>query len=294
MRVFVVVVEQGSQTAAADYLEMSRAMVSRYLESLEGWLGQRLLQRTTRRLGLTAAGEECLRRCREVLAQVEALEQHSGELQSSPSGSLRITAPMAFGQQVLAGLVAEFVGLYPQVRVDMLMVDRTVNLVEDRVDLAIRMTNDLDPTLIARRLGNVRSVLCASPVYLKLRGEPRVPAELSQHQCLSFPYFERRQWHLSRAGELFSVPVEGNVSANESVVLLHAALAGAGITMQPAFMVAPYLASGALQAVLADYEPPTLGMYAVYTSRRQMLPALRVLLDFLAERLNTPSWGMPG
>ncbi|MBU1329782.1 MAG: LysR family transcriptional regulator [Gammaproteobacteria bacterium] len=291
MRVFVQVLERGSQTAAAEALDMSRAMVSRYLGELERWAGVRLLHRSTRKLSLTGAGEQLLVQCREMLALAEGMQQLSRAADQAPRGTLRIACSQSFAQAWLVHALNDFTALYPLVSVDLLVGSEAVNLVEARIDLALRITNQLDPNLIARRLAVCRSVVCASPAYLARHGTPQQPDELAQHNCLSYAYFGRSLWEFSRAGEPCAVVVSGNLSANESMVLLEAALAGAGISLQPLYSVEALLRSGTLVRLLADYQPQELGIHALYGSRRQMLPALRLLLDFLAERLtSTAHW----
>lgn len=242
MRVFVEVVDTGSQTAAADKLEMSRAMITRYLAELEQWLGERLLHRTTRRLSLTDAGQECLLRCRQVLEQVDDLKDSAGLRNAEPKGLIRVTSAMSFGKAHLAPAIAEYVICCPQVQVDMQLLDRTVNLVEERIDLAIRISNDLDPNLVARRLSTCRSVICAAPVYLEKHGVPQILDDLVRHNCLTYTHFGKSQWRCVRDGQLESVQVGGNISANEVTSLLEVALAGGGISMQPSYLVAPFVA----------------------------------------------------
>lgn len=285
MRVFVSVVDTGSQTQAAERLDMSRAMVSRHLAELEAWLGERLLHRTTRRLSLTDAGETCLQRCRQVLEQVDELENSAGQRNAEPRGLIRVTAAMSFGQHFLARAISDYVTRHPQVQVDMLLLDRTVNLVEERIDLAIRISNDLDPSLVARRLGVCRSVICAAPAYLARHGAPATLQDLARHNCLTYSYFGKSQWHCLRHGISESVQVSGNISANEVTSLLEVALAGGGITLQPHYLAAPLLHSGKLVALLPDWQALEMGIHGVYTSRRYQTPTLRSLLDFLAERL---------
>lgn len=283
MQVFVSVVETGSQTRAAERLEMSRAMVSRHLAELEQWLGARLLHRTTRRLSLTDAGAECLARSRQVLAQVDALEDSAGLRHTGPRGLVRVTAAMSFGQQVLAPAVAAYLARYPQVRVDLVLLDRTVNLVEERIDLAIRISNDLDPALIARRLADCHSVICAAPAYLARCGVPVTLQALAGHNCLTYSCFGHSQWRCLHHGQPDSVEVSGNLSANEAATLLHAARAGAGVALLPRYLADPWLRNGELIALLPDWRPLTMGIYGVYASRRQTPATVRSLLDFLAE-----------
>ena len=292
-RVFVEVVERGSQTAAADALEMSRAMVSRYLGELETWVGARLLHRTTRKLSLTGAGEQLLGQCREMLAMADAMQSVSRTDEAAPGGTLRIACSQSLAQAWLVHALDDFTRLYPQVSVDLLVGSHAVNLVEARVDLALRITNQLDPNLIARQLAVCRSVVCATPAYLARHGTPQRPEELAQHNCLSYAYFGRSIWEFSRAGEPHAVAVSGNLSANESMVLLEAVLANVGISLQPRYSVGAHLRSGALVQLLPDYEPQQLGIHALYGTRRQMPPALRVLLDFLVQRLaDRPDWDL--
>ncbi|PJE39124.1 MAG: LysR family transcriptional regulator [Pseudomonas sp.] len=292
-RVFVEVVERGSQTAAADALEMSRAMVSRYLGELETWVGARLLHRTTRKLSLTGAGEQLLGQCREMLAMADAMQSVSRTDEAAPRGTLRIACSQSLAQAWLVHALDDFTRLYPQVSVDLLVGSQAVNLVEARIDLALRITNQLDPNLIARQLAVCRSVVCATPAYLARHGTPQRPEDLAQHNCLSYAYFGRSIWEFSRAGEPHAVAVSGNLSANESMVLLEAVLADIGISLQPRYSVGAHLRSGALVQLLPDYEPQQLGIHALYGTRRQMPPALRALLDFLIKRLaDRPDWDL--
>ncbi|MFP6862471.1 LysR family transcriptional regulator [Pseudomonas sp.] len=292
-RVFVEVVERGSQTAAAEALEISRAMVSRYLGELETWVGARLLHRTTRKLSLTGAGEQLLGQCREMLAMAEAMQSVSRTDEAAPRGTLRIACSQSLAQAWLVHALDEFIRLYPQVSVDLLVGSQAVNLVEARIDLALRITNQLDPNLIARQLAVCRSVVCATPAYLAQHGTPQRPEDLAQHNCLSYAYFGRSIWEFSRAGEPHAVAVSGNLSANESMVLLEAVLADTGISLQPRYSVSAHLRSGTLVQLLPDYEPQQLGIHALYGTRRQMPPALRALLDFLIKRLaDAPDWDM--
>ncbi|MFK0088305.1 LysR family transcriptional regulator [Pseudomonas sp. NPDC090755] len=291
MRVFVSVVDLGSQSAAADHLDLSRPVVSRYLAELEDWVGARLMQRTTRRLSLTAAGQETLPRCRQMLELAGDLQAAVSAPEDAPRGELRISVSTSFGQAQLMDAVAAYVKRYPGVKVDLQMLDRTVNLVDERIDLAIRTSNDLDPNLIARRLTVCRSVICASPAYLREHPAPQQVQDLMQHNCLTHTYFGRSLWHFQVAGEQVSVPVQGNISANEAMTLQRAALAGAGIAMLPTYQAAATLRSGELVRLLPQAQPRELDLNAVYTSRKHMPATLRSMLDFLAERFTAePEW----
>ncbi|EIJ44559.1 LysR family transcription regulator protein [Herbaspirillum sp. GW103] len=298
MQVFVTVVDGGSLSAAAEQLDLSRPVVSRYVAELEDWVGARLLHRTTRRLSLTPAGNELLPRCRQMLEYSEDMRHALDAPDETPRGLLRITASTSFAQTQLIQAVVDYGRRYPGVAVDLLALDRTVNLVEERIDLAIRMTNRLEPNLIARPLGVCRSVICATPDYVARHGLPRRVEDLALHNCLTHSYVGRSLWQFdpkkkkARAGkgshavktQTQSVAVGGSISANEVTVLLQAVLAGVGIGHMPAYTVAPLVASGQLVQLLPDYEPLQLGMYGVYASRKHMPATLRTMLDFLAQR----------
>ncbi|HEI9712763.1 TPA: LysR family transcriptional regulator [Serratia marcescens] len=289
--VFVTIVDRGSMIAAAETLEMSRAMVTRYLAQMEQWAGARLLHRTTRKLSLTDAGERTLERCRQMLAlagEIDLVEEgQSDELR----GLLRITCSQSLGQTALVGAVAQYLKRHPQVAVDLQMNNRAVNLVEERIDLALRITNELDPNLIARPLSTCASVVCAAPAYLAAHGTPRQPQDLALHNCLTYSYFGKSLWHFDAQGVKSAVAVSGNLSANESVVLMAGTVQGAGISLQPYYSAAPLLASGELVELLPGYRPQSMGIYGIYTSRRQMPATLRTMLDFLVEWFaRDPQW----
>lgn len=291
MQVFVSVVDSGSQSAAAEQLDLSRPVVSRYLAELEAWAGARLLHRTTRKLSLTDAGQEMLPRCRQLLALSSEMQAAVAAPASVPRGLLRITASSSFGHAQLAPAVADYVARYPEVAIDLLLLDRAVNLVDERIDLAIRITNELDPNLIARPLSVCRSVVCASPAYLARQPAPRQVAELAHHNCLTHSYVGKSLWQFEQHGEATAVAVRGNLSANDATALMQATLAGLGVALLPSYLVAPRLHSGELVALLPDARPRDLRIYAIYTSRKHMPAALRTLLDFLAERFGAePAW----
>lgn len=281
--VFVTIAERGSLAGATEALDMSRAMVTRYLAEMEEWAGARLLHRTTRRLGLTAAGEVTLARCRELLALAGAIPAAGDAGAGEPRGLLRVACAQFLAQTALAEALAGFLHEYPQVTVDLQVDNRAVNLVEQRIDLAIRITNALEPNQIARKLGECRSMLAAAPAYLAEHGAPTEPQDLARHNCLAYSYFGKSVWILAGAdGVTVEVPVGGSLSSNESMALLAAAGEGAGIAMQPRFVVRPLVEAGRLVQVLPEWQPQALGIHAIYTSRQHMPPALRALLDYLA------------
>lgn len=285
-QVFAAIVDKGSLAGAAEALDMSRAMVTRYLAQMEGWAGARLLHRTTRRLGLTAAGEATLARCQQLLELADQMGAAADTQADEPRGMLRIACSQSLAEASLAPLVAQYLRRYPHTTVDLQISNRTVNLVEERIDLALRITNALDAGLIARPLGRCESVVCAAPAYLEAHGTPQAVHDLAAHNCLTYSYFGRSLWRFDDEQGVDEVPVGGNLSANESVVLLQAALAGAGITLQPVYSAAPSIAAGRLVALLPARRPQALGIYGVYASRERLPATLRTMLDFLAA-----AWG---
>ena len=286
IQVFTEVADRASVTAAAAALDMSRAMASRYLESLERWLGVRLLHRTTRRISLTDAGEEALRRCRQMIELSRDVQSVAGARRAAPTGKLRITASTSFAEAFLTDVLIDFLARYPQTQVELIALERTVNLVEERIDLAVRIGNVLDESLVARKLGVCRSVFCASPAYIRASGLPRTPNDLRKHRCITHAYVGRTEFRLQRKGKALRIPVNGSLQSNETAITRRAALAGAGIAMLPTYFVSADLASGALIRLLPDCEPEPLGIHAVYLSRLHQPQLLRMLIDYLADRLN--------
>ncbi len=282
--VFKCICEQGSLSAAARVLAMSRPMVSRYLEQMEHWAGTRLLHRSTRKLSLTTAGERVLEQSRELVEVAERIaDQQEAE---TPAGRLRVACAQFSAEHLLMPWLPEFLALYPALGIDLQVSNQAVNLVEERIDLAIRVTNDLDPNVIARRLGECESVLCASPDYLARHGRPTEPKQLAMHNCLHYSQFSRGLWHFRQAdGEHVALEVAGNFSANESSLLTNAARAGLGIALLPQLEVRQSLASGELVPVLEQLRPEPLGIFGLYRSRRHQPLALSLLLDAIKRHI---------
>ncbi|MGI2134382.1 LysR family transcriptional regulator [Shewanella baltica] len=298
-KVFVTIVERGSMISAANALDMSRSMVTRYLSEMEEWSGARLLHRSTRSLSLTPAGEQVLDYCHRLLELANEVPAVSHASVAIPRGLLRISCSQFLAHQILAPVVCQYLASYPQASVNFHVSSQTVDLVAERIDLAIRITNELDPNLIARRLGECESVVCAAPSYLAARAAVLHPEDLTQHNCLTYSYFGDVMWRFYQTdlaakqtqalnadpklnqGQAFNVPVNGNFSANDSMVVLNATLAGEGIAMQPLWAAKPYLDSGQLVPLLTEFMPQSLGVYGVYQSRKHMQPALRVMMDML-------------
>jgi DNA-binding transcriptional LysR family regulator len=291
--VFVRVVERGSFTLAADELELSRAVVSKYVSRLEERLGARLLQRTTRRLSLTEAGAALFEASRGALERIEEAESAVAQLQSEPRGRLRVSAPMSFGILHLGAAMAEFARLHPRVTLDVRLDDRFVNLVEEGVDVAVRIGTLTDSTLVARKLSAARALVCASPAYLAEHGEPETPEDLAAHNCLIYSYLSTANvWRFAAPdGREIPVAVTGSFRINNGIVLAEAAAAGHGILLTPSFYVAPLLRDGRLKRILGEYSLPELGIHVVYLQREHIPPKVRAFIDFLAKRFGRkPEW----
>ena len=291
--VFVQVVDSGSFTAAAERLDLSKSVVSKYVTRLEERLGARLLNRTTRRLSLTEAGRVFYSRSRLGLQAIDEAEAEVSRLQGEPRGTLRINTPMSFGILHVAPALPEFLRRYPHVSVDMSLDDRIVDMVEEGYDVSVRVAELPDSSLVARRLAPCRTVIVAAPAYLERHGTPRAPADLRDHNVITFRYQESAlHWHFKGPGQkTYSVPVAGTVQMNNSLALREALLGGAGITRTPTFVVGEDLKAGRLVPLLTDYETLQISVYLVYPQRRHLSPKVRAFVDFLAQRITeTPYW----
>lgn len=291
--VFVQVVDNGSFTAAAERLGMSKSVVSKYVTRLENRLGARLLNRTTRRLSLTEVGRAFYERTQQGLQEIEDAEAEVSRLQGAVRGSLRLNAPMSFGILHIAPALSDFLARYPDITVELNLDDRQLDLVKGGFDVAIRIADLPDSSLVARRLGPCRHVVCAAPGYFKRRGVPRKPEDLRKHNAITFQYQDTpRQWHFrSPAGKVITVPVTGSLQANNSLALREALLQELGVTLTPTFMVGSDIATGMLQAVLSDYPTLELSIYAVYPQRRHLSPKVRAFVEFMAQRIGeAPPW----
>ncbi len=287
MTLFTQVVDAGSYSAAAHLTDLSRSLISKRIKALETRLGVRLLNRTTRKLSLTESGEIYLAYCRSVGRLCSEAEERMGELGNTPQGRLRISMPITYGQLFVAPLVAGFLARYPHIRLDAQMEDRFVDLVEAGVDVALRIGQLEDSALVARRISSVRLVTVASPRYLAARGTPASPADLSRHNCLTYRHERQRStaWYFTVDGEQTAIPVDGNLRADNGLLLRDAAQSGAGITILPDFMLSGALSDGSLVEILQPYHQNRLGVYAVHTHRRPPLK-IKVWLDYLAEHLS--------
>lgn len=281
-RVFIETVERGSATAAAETLGMSRAMASRYLAAMEDWAGTRLLHRSTRRLSLSPAGETALARCRELVEIAESISDQS-EASETPQGELRVAMPRILADAVFLPMARTFAESLPRVSIDLQIKDRIVDLVQDWIDVSLRITASLDRAVIARRLGDVGSVLCAAPDLLARIGHPSSPEALSSLPCLTYSQFGGRTWTSTGPEKTARVEVSGPLRFNEALLLQRGAIDGLGVAMLPAFAALPHIEAGRLVRVLPDWKPPALSLFALYASRRNLPSATRTFIDFMAE-----------
>lgn len=285
MKVYVAVVDAGSFVAAAERLEMSRAMASKHVLNLEEHLGTRLLNRTTRRLSVTESGKAFHQRSQQILADVEEAEQVAGRMATSPRGVLKLTMPLAYGLHRLGPVIAAYARTYPQVKLDVSLSDRKVDLIEDGFDLAIRIGTLAESGLIARKLDDDRSIVCASPAYLQQRGTPMTPGDLAHHDCLGYSLTGGgEEWQLE-GPDRATVRSAGWIRADNGDLLRLAALSGAGIIFQPLFIVWEDLQAGRLVRLLPQYASGELGIYAVYPSRKHLSAKVRTFVEFLARHL---------
>jgi len=285
--VFVRVAELGSFTRAADALEISKAAVSKSIGRLEKRLGTRLLHRTTRKLTLTEAGDTFFRRGAAALAELNNAQQEISQLSQTPRGLLRVTAPTYLGSVTLAPLLHEFLARYPEVSLDLNLNDARVDLVQERFDVAVRMSTLTDSTLVSRRLAPCPIHIVASPAYLKRHGTPKSPADLRQHECLVYSVSRTpNEWRLRAPnGRWVTVEVKDRLRCNNDFVIKQAALDGLGIAFFPAFFVEKEIADGRLVRILKDCDGPAFFIQAVYASRHHLPPKVRAFVDFLVEKL---------
>lgn len=297
MTAFATVVASGSFAAAAKRLAVSPAMVTNHVHALEERLGARLLNRTTRRLSLTEAGQEYYERCARILAEIEQADTSVAALHSAPRGRLRVNGAsvLSYG---LATLIGEFGAAYPEITIELIATDRIVDLVEEGVDVAIRFNEVPDSRLIVRRLGQFRVVACAAPAYLARRGVPRQPGDLTQHNCLAYMHRSftelTREWRLIGPEGAVTVPISGNFHTNSLEVIRSALLDGRGISMSQTYAVEEAIRAGQLVRVLPDYHLGEFPIFAVYPHREHMPAKLRSFIDFAAKHFaEHPKWQLP-
>ncbi len=289
LRVFRRVCELGSFSAAARQLRLSNAAVSKNVRELEEELGARLIERTTRRLRMTEAGEAYLRRVSAILDELETLDAEVKDRRDAPRGSLRVAVPMSLGIARLAPAIGAFLVQYPELEVELEMNDRYVDLIAEGFDVALRGGKLSDSSLLARKLGTIERVLCAAPSYLRAHGRPRHPRELSRHRCLVYSLAQTpTRWVLARGSRRLRLDVRGPLSVNNSLGLAGAAVAGAGIALLPTITVSEALTAGQLEPVLGEWRAEQQSLYAVYPRHHQVSQRVRLFVDFLAARIE--SW----
>jgi len=284
MSIFVAVVENSSLAGAARSMNLSPSVVSKQLSALEDRLGVRLLNRTTRRVSLTEVGSAYYERAKRILADVDEAEAAVSQAHSSPRGLLKITAPTTFAHRHVAPHLPAFMDRYPEVQVQLLVADRLVDLVEEGIDLAIRIAHLKDSSLIARKLAPNYRKLVASPEYLAKWGTPKRPEDLNDHALITLPPGSSiNDWHFLVDGEEKLVKAQGTITTNNGDSILMLALAGAGISMLAAHVVGKYLQDGRLVSILDDNVSEDVPIYAVYPSNRHLSPKVRAFVDYLVE-----------
>jgi DNA-binding transcriptional LysR family regulator len=285
MQAFIKVVETGSLAEAGRRLDVSAPMMSRYVTYLERRVGARLINRSTTALSLTEAGSAYYERCVTAVAAVSDAEESATAHASVPQGTLRISVSADFGASYLAPVMIEFLRRHSTIAIDVSFTNRTVDLVEEGIDLAIRISAAIDPKLIARRLATTSLVACASPGYLKTHGTPRTPQELENHNSLVFgdsPYL--RDWPFEKKGQRTVIHPRGNLRCGDTNVLRLAAVDGLGVLMLASFVLAEELSAGRLVPILTDYTIGRFGVFAVYANRRFLPPKVRLFVDTLVSR----------
>ncbi|MEO1191987.1 MAG: LysR family transcriptional regulator [Pseudomonadota bacterium] len=292
MEVFVRVVQAGSFSEAARNLNLTPSAVSKQVSRLEDRLGARLINRTTRRLGLTEEGSAFFERAQRILTDVEEAEQAVTHLHGAPRGTLKLNAPVVFGHGHIAPLLPDYLARYPEMRVDLSTNDRFVDLLEEGLDLVIRIGDLSDSSLIARKLAVTRRVVVASEAYLKKHGTPKTPQDLTGHNSLVFLYRAvRNVWEFQGPEGAQSVEVKGDVETNSIEVILQLVLAGHGLALMPTWLVGEYLQRGELVQILQDYVAPDAQIYALYPPGRHLSPKVRSFVDYLVQHFKTdPLW----
>jgi len=287
MELFVRIIETGSFSAAAREIGITQPSVSRQLRALERRLNARLLHRTTRHLTPTEAGRAFYDECRQIIATVRAAEGNVSLLQAKLRGTLKVNTSVALGQEYIAPLLYRFHGQHAGLTIDLTLNERFVDLVEEGIDVAVRFGTVQDTNLVARRLGQTRRVIVATPAYLRKHGTPKIPMDLTRHDCVLFNYPPTFEWvFFGPEGEV-SVRVTGPFKANNGHVIRGAILSGLGVGWIPEALIHDQLGSGAVKQVLADYAMQPLEVHALYSSARHLPAKVRVFLDFLQEEFRS-------
>lgn len=291
MQVFCTVVDKGSFVGAAEPLDMSKAAISRYVSALEERLGARLLHRTTRRLSLTDEGRQFYDQAREVLVMMDEAEGAVSSASPEASGVLRVNAPVSFGVLHLAPVWADFMKAYPRVELEIGLNDRLVDLVDEGIDAAVRISRLENSSLVGRRLASTRMRLCASPAYLASHSPIHTLSDVAEHGVVAYSNFASgNEWHFEGPQGPVSVHTRSAVRCNNGDTCRAITLADGGISLQPGFMVAQDLRRGDLVEILPEFRSVELGIYVVYPTRKHLPAKVRALINFLVERFAQPPW----
>jgi len=286
MTVFIGVAEEGGFAPAGRRLNMSPPSVTRAISELEARLGCRLLYRTTRSVRLTEAGDRYLADCRRILAEIDEADRHAAGLHAAPSGMITVTASATFGRIVVVPVLLDLLNRYPDISVSTLFVDRLVHLVDEGIDVAVRIAELPDSTLTAVRVGGVRRVLCASPTYLAKRGRPLIPSDLSGHEIVDFVNMTPGgEWAFEKDGETSSFRPRSRLRLNTADAAIAAAAAGRGIARVFSYMIAAQVEAGSLETMLQEYEPRAVPIHVVHKEAGHTSARVRAVVDFLTRRL---------
>ncbi len=293
MTAFVTVAEEGSFTKASDKLQISSQLVSKYVSQLEQHLSIRLFNRTTRRVRLTEAGEQCYQQAKSIIESVGDLEGYFGEMQESVKGVLHVSSPVSFSTLHLSPIIRGFKQQYPEVSITLELSDRKTDVIEEGFDVALRIGQLKDSSLIAKKIAPVRLVLCASPEYIERVGKPTQPSELRAQDFLRYTYMDYAQSDEPLLQVLHAIQQQkkSRFVVNNGEMLTEAAISGEGYVLQPTFIVGEALKQGKLVELLSDYEPNPIGLYVVYPHRKWLAPKLRAFIDFLSSYFGQrPYW----
>lgn len=283
MKAFSAVVQEGTFANAALRLNLSAQLVSKYVSQLEHSLQTRLLNRTTRKVSLTEAGSAYWVRCQQILIDIEEMENALSNLHQSVSGVLTISAPMSFGVKHLPKLLVDFQTIHPALKIDLKLTDRKVDIVEEGIDIALRIGHLKSSSLIAKRLTTINIAICASPDYLAKNGTPATPSELANHAYLKYSYSEKSSLFAQFNSESGDLRLNEQLACNNGDLLANAAICGGGIIIQPTFIIGDALRTGQLTKILPEYAPAPLGLYAVYAHRQFLASKVRHFVDFISD-----------
>jgi DNA-binding transcriptional LysR family regulator len=292
LRAFVKVVELGSFSEAGRQLRLSRSAISKYVGDLEQSLGVQLLNRTTRHASPNENGQAYFERALNVLAEIDAADQAVAQLQATPRGLLRVNGPMSFGTLQLGPAIADFMALYPELQIQLILSDEQIDPVQDGFDVTLRIADLESSSLIARKIVPIQRLICASPDYLAKHGTPGHPSDLRSHSLLTYGFLlTGNQWKLTGKDGDHWIQPKWTLCANNAEVLRDAAIKGRGIALLPSFLAAEALREKALHSFLPEYNAPALTLYAIYPPTRHLAVKVRLFIDFLADRFSgVPAW----